>query len=67
MTGFLNDYILTILIFFPIAGALVVAVLPRSVSRQAAVAVSIIELLLSVHLWVHWGAAPRAVDTGGRH
>jgi NADH-quinone oxidoreductase subunit M len=59
MTGFLNDYILTILIFFPIAGALLVSVLPRSISRQAAVAVSVIELLLSLHLWAHWGSAPR--------
>lgn len=50
----LNPLILSILIFFPLAGAILVALLPRSVARKAAFAVALLNLIFSLHLLQNW-------------
>jgi len=58
MMARLDDYLLSVLIFFPILGALVIAILPRSLSRPAAIVVALIEFVLSLQLWVLWDHVP---------
>jgi NADH-quinone oxidoreductase subunit M len=55
----LNPWILTILTFFPLLGAIIVAILPRSWSRGLAVAAAVANFVFSLHLLAHWqmGAA----------
>lgn len=53
----LNSVILSCLILFPVLGAILVALLPRAVSRQSALAVAVINFVLSLHLVAHWGEA----------
>ena len=50
----LNPYILSILIFFPLAGALLVALLPSALSRTAALAVAALNFVFSLHLVQNW-------------
>ncbi len=49
-----NPLILTVLIFFPLFGAVVVAVAPRSLSRGLAVAITAANFVFSLHLLAHW-------------
>ena len=60
----LNRIILSLLIFVPIAGALLAALLPRRTARLAAVIVAIINFVLSLHLVANWG---EAASTRGFH
>jgi NADH-quinone oxidoreductase subunit M len=53
----LNQIILSCLIFCPLVGALLVALLPRKVAREGAFAVAAVNFVLSLHLWAHWDEA----------
>jgi NADH-quinone oxidoreductase subunit M len=53
----LNTIILSCLIFCPLMGAILVALLPRSVAREGAFVVAVINFVLSLHLWAHWNEA----------
>ncbi len=50
----LNPYILSILIFFPLAGALLVALLPNAIARTAALVVAILNFVFALHLVQNW-------------
>src|SRR5687767_9310998 len=54
----LNSLILSILIFFPLVGAIVVALLPRALARKAAVGVALLNFIFSLHLLQHWNEGP---------
>jgi len=60
----LNASILSCLLFCPIIGAILVALLPRRVAREGAVVVALINFVLSLHLVAHWGEAASSI--GGR-
>ena len=50
----LNPYILSILIFFPLLGAIVVALLPNAVSRAAALVMAALNFVFALHLVQNW-------------
>lgn len=52
--AWLNSNILSALIWCPVIGALLVALLPRPYAKAAGVAVAIVNFALSLHLWWHW-------------
>ena len=56
----INPFILSILIFCPLAGALLIMLLPRRVAREGALAVAIINFVFSLHLWCNWTASTPA-------
>jgi len=58
----LNQNILSILIFLPLVGALLLALLPRRVSREGAIAIGLANFVLSLHLWYHWAATMPAAS-----
>ncbi|HEX8832564.1 MAG TPA: NADH-quinone oxidoreductase subunit M, partial [Abditibacteriaceae bacterium] len=62
----LNSIILSSLIFCPLVGALLVALLPRKVAREGAFVVALINFVLSLHLVAHWGEAKSALGSLGR-
>lgn len=62
MNSNLDQLILAILIAFPILGAILLAFLPRSIARESALAVSVLNFIFSLHLWANWG---RAASTTG--
>lgn len=51
----LNRIILSCLIFLPVVGAILVALLPRKAARPAAIVVALANFVLSLHLVAHWG------------
>jgi NADH:ubiquinone oxidoreductase subunit 4 (subunit M) len=51
---FVNHHILSSLIFCPLIGAILVAILPRRVSREGAFTVALINFIFSLHLVAHW-------------
>jgi len=53
----LNSWILTILIAVPLIGALLVALLPRRVSRYSGLLVAALTFALSLYLWTNWATA----------
>ena len=50
----LNSWILTILIAVPLAGALLIALLPRGIARYGALLLALISFVLSLYLWANW-------------
>lgn len=50
----LNPYILSCLIFCPLVGAILVALLPGRVAREGAFVVALINFVFSLHLVQHW-------------
>ena len=54
------DHILTIVTFLPIVGALVLAAMPESASKGAAMAISLLTLLASIPLWTGFDPASTA-------
>ena len=50
----LNQYILSCLIFCPLVGAILVALLPCRVAREGAFTVALINFIFSLHLVQHW-------------
>ncbi len=60
MQRLLADHLLSVLVFLPAAGALLLLLLPRSAvgaARAFAIAVSLLELALSLPLWVRFDLA----------
>jgi NADH-quinone oxidoreductase subunit M len=55
---YVNQHILSSLIFCPLIGAILVAMLPRRVSREGAFTVALINFIFSLHLVAHWSNAP---------
>ncbi len=60
----LNALILSCLIFCPVAGALLVAVLPRDAAKWGALAVAAFNFVLSLHLVANWGEVSSALLGG---
>lgn len=60
----LNSLILSLLIFCPIIGAVIVGLLPRRFAREGAVVVAILNFILSLHLVRHWDEAKTAFGNG---
>ena len=58
----IDQLILAILIAVPILGALLLAVLPRSMARYGALGIAALNFIFSLHLWVYW---ERAVSSTG--
>jgi NADH-quinone oxidoreductase subunit M len=56
----INQLILSLLIFFPIVGAIVVALLPQKIARGGALMVALINFVFSLHLWVNWATSTPA-------
>lgn len=54
---FFNHSVLSSLIFCPLVGALLVAILPRKVAREGAFVVGAITLAFAMHLLFHWSDA----------
>jgi NADH-quinone oxidoreductase subunit M len=50
--------ILSCLLFCPLVGALIVALLPQRVAREGAFCVAFINFVLSLHLWFYWNRVP---------
>jgi NADH-quinone oxidoreductase subunit M len=50
----IDGWILSCLIFWPLVGALLVALLPRNVARVGALGVALLNFLFSLHLLAHW-------------
>ena len=50
----LNSWILTILIGLPLAGALLIALLPARLSRYGAFFMAALTFVLSLYLWTNW-------------
>jgi NADH-quinone oxidoreductase subunit M len=53
----IDGIILSSLIFCPLVGAILLAILPRRVAREGAVVVGIINFIFSLHLWANWERA----------
>lgn len=56
----INQIILTLLILFPLVGAIVVALLPEKLARGSALVVASLTFLFTLHLWANWGASTPA-------
>ena len=52
----LNQYILSCLIFCPLVGAILVALLPCRLAREGAFTVALINFVFSLHLVQHWNS-----------
>ena len=50
----LNLHILSILIWWPVLGALLLALAPRAAARQVGLTIAVINFVLSLHLWRYW-------------
>lgn len=59
---FFNRSVLSSLIFCPLLGALLVALLPRKVARKGAFVVAAINLIFAFHLIAHWNEAASATS-----
>ncbi|HVF11120.1 MAG TPA: NADH-quinone oxidoreductase subunit M [Abditibacteriaceae bacterium] len=53
----INSWILTILIAVPLAGALLIALLPRGIARYGALAIAVLNFVLSLYLLANWSKA----------
>jgi NADH-quinone oxidoreductase subunit M len=51
----IHQQILSILLFCPFVGAIVLALMPRQIAREFALAVASVNFLFSLHLWRYWG------------
>lgn len=60
MNSDINQLILSALIFCPVVGALLIALLPQRVAREGALVVSLINFIFSLHLWANWAASTPA-------
>ena len=62
MERLLADHLLSVLVFLPVAGALLLLLVPRSApgaTKVAALAVATLEALLSLPLWWHFDVAQK--------
>lgn len=50
----IDQLILSALIFCPLVGALLIALLPGKVAREGALCVALINFVFSLHLWANW-------------
>lgn len=53
----INKNILTLLIFLPLLGALLLALVPRAMARPGALLIAALNFVASLHLWAHWNFA----------
>ena len=53
----IDQLILSALIFCPIVGAILIALLPQKVAREGALCVALINFVFSLHLWANWQGA----------
>ena len=64
----LQHHILSILIFLPLAAALIVALLPKglvSLAKKVALGVSVVQLVLGVFLFMKYHSSPGVYDVSG--
>lgn len=50
----IDQLILSALIFCPLVGAILIALLPQKVAREGALCVALINFVFSLHLWANW-------------